>query len=233
MRIVVGDIHGCYKSFRYLLEEKIGISRSDDVYLLGDYIDRGPSSKQVIDFIMRLKTEGYKIYPLMGNHEEMLINAYTHPHSNNYMLWMMNGGETTFQSYQIDSYLEMDEAAMNDLPEDHISFMRRLPYYYELEDYILVHAGINFMADEPFQDIQSMVWCRDCENDLFRSGGRIVVHGHTPIPVEEIEVKSRERHLSQINLDAGCVYKGRMGMGTLAAMDLDTRKIYRTENLDI
>jgi len=232
MRIVVGDIHGCCKSFQFLLEEKIGISRSDQIYLLGDYIDRGPSSKQVIDYIMNLHTQGYQVYALRGNHEEMLINAYIHQGSTNYMLWMMNGGETTFESYQIESYLHTGEAALNELPEDHLSFMRRLPYYYKLEDYILVHAGINFMADEPLQDTQSMVWCRDCENDLFRSGGRIVVHGHTPIPLEEIELHSQKRHLSQMNLDAGCVYKGRKGMGNLAAMDLDTRMIYRTENLD-
>ena len=232
MRIAVGDIHGCYKSLRKLLEEKIGISKHDEVYLLGDYIDRGPFSKQVLDYLLQLQEDGYQIFPLRGNHEEMLINAYLDQVSNNFMLWMMNGAETTFRSFGIESYSKMGEASMNELPEAHLSFIRHMPYYYMLDNFILVHAGIDFSIEHPFEDVRSMVWCRDCENDLQASGNRTVIHGHTPIPLSSIQEDLMKGIGKEINLDAGCVYKGRPGMGHLAGLDLQTMELYFTENVD-
>jgi len=232
MRIAVGDTHGCYKSLRKLLEEEIGIGKTDEVYLLGDYIDRGPLSKQVLDYLMQLQQDGYQVFPLRGNHEEMLENAYQDQASNNFMLWMMNGAETTFQSFGIESYPMKGEASMNDLPETYLSFIRQMPYYYMLDDFILVHAGIDFSIDRPFEDVRSMVWCRDCENDLQASGNRVIIHGHTPIPLSSIQSDIKKGGSKEINLDAGCVYKGRLGMGNLVAMDMQTMELYITENVD-
>ncbi len=232
MEIAIGDIHGCYKSFRKLIEEVIGVTREDHVYLLGDYIDRGLSGKQVLEYILDLQDKGYKIFPLRGNHEEMLIDAYQDQSSENFMLWMMNGAETTFQSYGINSYSVMGEASLNELPEEHLSFIREMPYYYQLDNYILVHAGINFEHDKPFEDFTSMVWCRDCENDLSASGGRAVIHGHTPVPLDFIKSSLEGGNHKEVNLDAGCVYKGMVGMGNLAALDLHSKTLYSTENVD-
>lgn len=232
MEIVVGDVHGCYKTLRRLVEEIVGVSKDDKLYFVGDYIDRGPSSKQVLDYLIELKNNGYQIYPLKGNHEEMLINAYLDQSSNNFLLWMMNGAETTFRSYGIEPSALMGEASLNELPEQHISFMRKMPYYYKLEKYILVHAGINFASEKPFEDYVSMVWCRDCENYLSASGGRTIVHGHTPIPLEFIQSSVDEGIAADINLDAGCVYTDMVGMGNLVALDLESLRIYSTENID-
>jgi serine/threonine protein phosphatase 1 len=232
MRIVIGDIHGCYKTFRNLLEDKIKISRSDTVYLVGDYIDRGPGSKDVLDYILKLLDDGYDIQPIRGNHEEMLADAYNNQSQENFMLWMMNGAEDTLLSYGIESYTKMGRACLNELPEFHISFIRQLPYYIELDDFIIVHAGINYEASNPYQDTRSMVWCRDCTNDLEKSGGRVIIHGHTPIPLSEIENNEADKKSRQINTDAGCVYKGMPAMGNLVGLDLDSYKVYSLENID-
>ena len=75
-RIVIGDIHGCVKTLHKLLFHILNIQKEDDIYFLGDYIDRGPSIKDVIDLILMLKEQDFKIYTLMGNHEKMLLDAY-------------------------------------------------------------------------------------------------------------------------------------------------------------
>lgn len=232
MQIVIGDVHGCYKSLRRLVEEIIEVNKDDKIYFVGDYIDRGPSSKQVLDYLIELRDNGYEVYPLKGNHEEMLINAYLDQSSNNFMLWMMNGADATFQSYGIKSHTLLGESSLNELPEEHMSFLRKMPYYYELKDHIIVHAGINFAVENPFEDYTSMVWCRDCENDLSASGGRTIIHGHTPVPLEFIQSSLQSGNPKDINLDAGCVYKELVGLGNLVALDLESMQLYSTENID-
>lgn len=233
MRYAVGDIHGCYKTLVKLIEENLNVHKDDQVYFVGDYIDRGPGSYQVVDYLMEKQSLGYQFHMVRGNHEEMLIDAWVKQTPDHFMLWMLNGAEKTLLSYDIESHKYMDEASLNELPEQHLDFFRKLPYYIELDDFIIVHAGINFKSDKPFEDTTSMVWCRDCKNDLKKSGNRVVVAGHTPTPVEKIRKRLKKNHPRQINIDAGCVYTGYEGMGNLAALDLDGRKLYWEENIDV
>jgi serine/threonine protein phosphatase 1 len=72
---IIGDIHGCNKTFRKLVLEKISIRKTDKIYCLGDYIDRGPDSKGVIDFIIQLRKDGFNIHTLRGNHEQLLLES--------------------------------------------------------------------------------------------------------------------------------------------------------------
>ena len=232
MRIAIGDIHGCYKTFRRLIEDEIQPGKGDTVYLVGDYIDRGPDSKKVLEYIIQLINNGYDIQGVRGNHEEILIDAYTDQTSEKFLLWMMNGAEDTLLSYGIESFDKMGSASLNELPEEHISFIKKLPYYIELDDFIIVHAGINYQAEEPYKDYKSMVWCRDCQNDLQQSGGRTIIHGHTPIPLSEIENSALKPDKTQVNMDAGCVYSEFPGMGNLAALNLDTFKLVSLPNMD-
>ena len=73
----IGDIHGCFKTFKKLLLEEIGIQQSDKIYCIGDYIDRGNDSKGVMDFIINLRIAGYHVYTLRGNHEQMMLEPKT------------------------------------------------------------------------------------------------------------------------------------------------------------
>jgi serine/threonine protein phosphatase 1 len=232
MRYVIGDIHGCYKSLKTLLEEIVRLNKDDELYFVGDLIDRGPSAKEVIDYLLSLQEQGYHIYAVKGNHEEMLLDAYVYHTPDKYRLWMFNGAAETLSSYGIDSYRFDNEMVTKEIPDEHIDFMRKLPYYFDLEDYIIVHAGVNFRSSEPFEDKHSMVWCRDCHNDLALSGNRVIVHGHTPLPLEIINQMTSSKEATQINVDAGCVYRGYAGLGNLLALDIDHLHIYHTINID-
>ena len=232
MRYAIGDIHGCYKTLLKLLNDNLGIGQDDELYFVGDFIDRGPGSRQVVDYLLELKSAGYHVYAVRGNHEEMLLDAWQNQTYDQFILWMMNGAESTLKSYGIETYQQMEEAVVNELPGSHLDFYRKLPYYIELEDYIIVHAGINFQADEPFKDTRSMVWCRDCRNHFELSGHRAIVCGHTPTPLESIRKRVKKKNSDEFNVDAGCVYKGHDGMGNLVALDLDSLTIHWEVNID-
>ena len=101
----IGDIHGCSKTFKKLLLEKIQIRKSDKIYCIGDYVDRGRDSKGVIDFIIELRKKGYHIHTLRGNHEQMMLDA---PISKIKMQhWLKNGGYATLKSFHIESLKEI------------------------------------------------------------------------------------------------------------------------------
>ncbi|MEF8983596.1 MAG: metallophosphoesterase family protein [Bacteroidales bacterium] len=232
MRYAIGDVHGCYKSLRKLVEDILQVRKEDELYFVGDFIDRGPSGKEVIDYIIDMMDKGYRIQAVRGNHEEMMIDAYLYRTAEKYMLWMFNGADATLASYGAESPRFDDRAALSALPESHMEFIRKMPYCIELDDSIIVHAGINFRAEEPFKDVRSMIWCRDCSNNLSLSDNRFIVHGHTPLPLKQIQQMVERENEAQFDIDAGCVYKGYSGMGNLVALDMDNLKVYHTENMD-
>jgi serine/threonine protein phosphatase 1 len=108
-----------------------------------------------------------------------------------------------------------------------------MPWYYELKDYVLVHAGLNFDETDVFSDTESMVWIRDYRYDGEKVGNKIIVHGHTPLPLERIIKHLSTKMLTSINLDAGCVYNDIPGYGNLVALDLDSRELFVQENVDM
>ena len=79
-RWVIPDIHGCSKTLQALFEQQIRPSKEDEIYFLGDYIDRGPDSKGVIDYVRQLEEDGYKVFPLRGNHEDYCLHAVQAEH---------------------------------------------------------------------------------------------------------------------------------------------------------
>jgi len=91
----IGDIHGCFDLLKELVENKIQLQKDDKLILLGDYIDRGDKSKEVVDFIIELSENGYDIIPLMGNHEAMLLDAFEN--EKDISKWIQNGGNETFR----------------------------------------------------------------------------------------------------------------------------------------
>lgn len=210
----IGDIHGCYDQFRLLVEERIGITKADRIVLLGDYIDRGYQSREVTDYILELKAKGFDIIPLIGNHESMMLDALSNERylSN----WYMNGGYVTLLSFGIEGVDELDSKYVN--------FFKSLPFYYSEDKYIFVHAGFNDDIDNPFSDTYQMIWSRKetYSNPVF--SGRIIIHGHTPVPLSICEdmAKSGERF---INIDTGCVYGEWEGYGHLTAIEVYTRNI--------
>jgi len=211
----IGDIHGCFNTFRTLLEQKIQIREGDKIILLGDYIDRGTQSREVIDYIIDLKEKGFDIVPLLGNHEAMLLDAYKNEEFTS--IWIQNGGSETLKSFDITS--------LKDIEPKHIEFFKGLDYYFAFEEYLFVHAGFNDSDSNPFADKYSMIWvCKQTyENPLLMN--KIIIHGHRPIPVEICkEIVHSDKNV--INLDTGCVYSNMTGYGTLTAIELNTRSLY-------
>ena len=191
------------------------LGKDDTLFLLGDYIDRGPDSKGVLDFLLSLQADGYDIRPLMGNHEELCLNAAagdTVARS----IWYGNGGYGTLQQFGVKRPEE--------IPQRYLAFMAALPRILVEPDYVLVHAGLDFSAAGPLRDTAPdfMLWQRSERVNPRNIAGRTLVCGHTMTPLFAIE---ESRGGEVICLDNGCYDKGHMGYGTLVALDLDTRQL--------
>ncbi|MFC2080386.1 metallophosphoesterase family protein [Bacteroidota bacterium] len=211
----IGDIHGCFDSLKELLEHKIQLKKTDKLILLGDYIDRGTKSREVVDFIMALQENGYSIEPILGNHESMLLDA----HENNELLsrWIQNGGTETLNSFGIKS--------LESLESKYLNFFKSLQPFFKYQEYLFVHAGFNDELDNPFDDSYHMIWKsrEKYANPLLKN--KVIVHGHYPIPIDicEARIKNKNR---VINLDTGCVYSNKIGLGRLTALELNSGRMY-------
>ena len=218
-RFVIGDIHGCYNTLDELLFNNLKITIQDKIYFVGDYIDRGPRSKEVIDLLIQLRQEGYSINPVMGNHEFMLISHYR---GEDIAHWQKNGCAITLKSFGIGNIYELDNK--------YLEFFLGLPFYIELDDFIICHAGMNFDEPNPLNENFSMLWTRDDFVDMEKTGGRRLVCGHTPHTLEQIQYSLK---LNKIQLDGGCVYYGRHpGVGYLCAIELNSMQIYYEQNCE-
>lgn len=210
----ISDIHGCYSTFYELVVNQIQLEKSDKLILLGDYIDRGDQSREVIDFIIDLKENGFDVTPLAGNHESMLLGSYVDPGI--LPLWFMNSGETTLQSFKIED--------IRDLFGKYLEFFSGLEYYKSIGDLLFVHAGFNDNIENPFSDLEHMIWeCMTAYiNPVFR--GKTIIHGHRPKRVEYVEKLIREKS-KVIPIDTGCVYDKELGYGFLSALEVNEMKL--------
>ena len=211
----IGDIHGCFEKFQTLVEQKILLKKEDHLVLLGDYIDRGPQSKEVIDYILNLQKKAFSVTPLMGNHEDMLLNAYRD--ASNISLWFMNGGVETMRSFGIQR--------LEDLDETYVRFFKSLPHFYQIEQYLFVHAGFNDEAEDPFEDKFHMLWKSHIAYNHPLLIDKTIVHGHTAI--KEAYCRERLKTTPQvIDIDTGCVYDMYPGYGKLTAIELNSKTLF-------
>lgn len=189
----IGDVHGCLDELDALHEEILADSRTSGcarkvaVYL-GDYIDRGPCSRQVIDRLIEQPLDGFEVYHLAGNHEALMLDFLTDPEIG--PGWMFNGGNTTLESYglngnfdfesmTIDSLTDLQARLRKALPDDHHAFFAHLSMCHEEGDYFFVHAGIRPGVPLQNQSDEDMLWIRDEFLDSRQSHGKVIVHGHT------------------------------------------------------
>ncbi|WP_291726575.1 metallophosphoesterase family protein [Bernardetia sp.] len=224
-RFAIGDIHGCSKTFKTLVEDKVQLTKDDHLFLLGDYIDKGLDSIGVLDYILYLKESGFQVFPLMGNHEYNLLEAKE------------RYNERTFKRFlRINKNQNIVDEQMNIKPR-YQRFLESLPYYYELEDYHLVHAGFDFRKENPFQDFQAMLYIRRFEVKKELLQGKKIIHGHTPTPLSNIR-QSISSNASVIPLDNGCIYTKPHKMfdyktlGNLCCLDLDSLNLAVQRNIE-
>lgn len=219
-RFAIADIHGCARTLAALLA-RLNLQRDDTLYLLGDYIDRGPDSKGVLDQLMTLRANGYDLRPLRGNHEQMLLDALVDPTV--IPFWQMNGGGTTLYNFGVKRPQE--------LPNQYLDFIADLPLMHLLDDYVLVHAGLDFRTAAPITDSspRALLWARDYRADPAKLAGRTLVNGHNTTPLFAIEAALTSCH---IPLDNCCYSRGEISYGALLALDLDQRQLLVMPNTE-
>lgn len=231
---IIPDIHGCAKTLRVLLENMLMVTKHDQLYFLGDYIDRGPDSKGVIDYLMHLQKEEYEVHFIKGNHEDMCVKAYEADQKRLFFGgkhqeqkdWEAVGAKETLKSFGVKHPRE--------IPKEYIDWMNACVPYIELEDYILVHAGMNFDIKDPFEDTKSMMWTRHFKVDYRRTHGKKIIHGHIPIDYTFMSTVIEENdNYDFIALDNGVYETNEPGMGNLMAFNPDTMEIIAQSNMDM
>lgn len=231
---IIPDIHGCAKTLKVLLENMLMVTKHDQLYFLGDYIDRGPDSKGVIDYLMRLQKEEYEVHFIKGNHEDMCVKAYEADQKRLFFGgkhqeqkdWEAVGAKETLKSFGVKHPRE--------IPKEYIDWMNACVPYIELEDYILVHAGMNFDIKDPFEDTKSMMWTRHFKVDYRRTHGKKIIHGHIPIDYTFMSTVIEENeNYDFIALDNGVYETNQPGMGNLMAFNPDTMEIIAQSNMDM
>ena len=229
-RYVIGDIHGCVKSFRALVNEVIHLQRTDTLYLLGDYIDRGPDSKGVLDFIMELITIGYDIKPIIGNHEYMLLQSLED--EDEFANWAKNGSAQTLMSFGVNKEMVNDIVSIYEIPDLYVEFLCKLKYYEKTTDFYLVHAGLGKGINDPVDDLEALLWSRKEQYNRMLLRNRILIHGHTPVPLIAIQDRLYDSEANILNLDGGCVYPHLDGFGYLIGMNMDTFELFYQKNIE-
>ena len=203
--IAFGDIHGCSKPLRTLIET-IQPTTEDTLIFLGDYIDRGADSRGVIDLLIELKSK-CNLVPLLGNHEIMFLGVICGGMAD--QIWMMCGGSATLVSYG---------GALHHVPDAHIDFLKQCHPYWEDDQHICVHAC--YLPDEPMDRLgeQHLFWEHlPAIHPMPHHSGKRVIVGHTPQANHEVLDIG---HL--VCLDTYC-----FGGGWLTAFDLSTNEVWQ------
>lgn len=210
--LAISDIHGCYNEFKELLNLVSYDSKNDQLILLGDYMDRGRNSKEVIYFVKEL-VEKDGVIALKGNHDKMFCDWLDDPIGQRER-YFRNGAFETIQSFigEIDIDHIDDEACKKwakEIIESHdelVSFVKNLPYFFETDDYIFVHAGVNpEHEDWKMTSEHELVWIRDPFLNVDHSYSQTFIHGHTPSIYlhEKADIFYGNK---KIGIDGGCVY---------------------------
>jgi diadenosine tetraphosphatase ApaH/serine/threonine PP2A family protein phosphatase len=206
----VGDIHGCYDKLAAMM--KILPWRKDEGDLLlfiGDYIDRGPKSREVVEFLVQLRQEGGEFVFLKGNHEKMLLDYYIQ--QKDQMLYVANGGAETIASY-VEGGIGRKAFV---LPEEHLEFFLSLTLFHETEDYIFVHAGLKDGIPLTEQSEEDLLWIREEFIYSAYDWNKRVIFGHTALEIPFVTP-------GKIGIDTGAVYGNK-----LTAVELPRMKFYQ------
>ncbi len=211
---VIGDIHGRSDLLRQLHERILADAgaapgkRRSLVYL-GDYVDRGPGSFEVLEILIHEPLEGFARVHLKGNHEDMMLRFLTERADAN---WLFNGGDATLASYGIpvgwmlfgtDTLETLRQRLGEALPPDHLAFLRGLGLYHVEGDYLFVHAGMRPGVAPEDQRPRDLMWIRETFLDSSDDFGKRVVHGHSIVPRPDIR-------RNRIGIDTGAFYTGRL-----------------------
>ena len=199
---VVGDIHGCAGELEALVGA-LPLARGDTLAFVGDYLDRGPAVRAVIDLLLdlRARKELTTVF-LRGNHEDMCL-AYLGRGGQWGESWMMNGAPATLASYGVPLGFDGPPAA-ECLPPAHLEFLEGLLPWFIADRFLLVHAGIRPGRPLEQQVLEDVLWIREEFIHQPHDLPHTVVFGHTPRREIFVDLPYK------IGIDTGCVYGGRL-----------------------
>jgi serine/threonine protein phosphatase 1 len=177
----VGDIHGCFDELQILvsyLKTSEGVGANDLVIFIGDYIDRGDKSKEVIEYLVQLKREWPKTVFIKGNHEDMLLDFLGFGGDSG-DVYLDNGGAEFLKSYGLNLFSPPSEV-LKALPPEHLEFLKNLEVGVVLAEFVFVHAGVRPGVDLAAQNPRDLMWIRGDFVHAEHNVGKTVVFGHTP-----------------------------------------------------
>lgn len=213
-RIAIGDVHGHYNALMTLLEA-IAPNSDDEVYFLGDLVDRGPQSFKVVDFV-----QNSSYFCLLGNHEQLLLDSFTEgPNQQAVMqVWLYSGGQTTIASYR--------EVGISTL-SDHMEWMRTLPNYLDLGDIWLVHAGVHPQMPIAEQTANQFCWIRDEFHSITKPyfPDKLIVTGHTiTFTLPNVPPGKIAQGQGWLDIDTGAYHRK---SGWLTGLDITNSLVYQ------
>ncbi len=194
----IGDIHGCVDELMAMLNT-IAPVRGDTVVFVGDYIDRGPAAREVIELLLEFRRGPAECVFLKGNHEDMMLSFLGLPgHYGESFLF--NGGTPTLESYSVPE----GASALELIPAEHVDFLKTLATSYLHPPYLFVHAGISPLRQLEEQSVEDMLWIR--QEFIFHPHqlGATVVFGHTPMRAVMVDLPYK------LGIDTGLVYGGKL-----------------------
>ncbi len=218
----IGDVHGRADLLKRLFAlidadlDRRPPAQAQHV-MLGDYVDRGPASREVIDLILARAAQ-HEIIALKGNHDAFLLQALDDPPAMGD--WLLMHGVETLASYGLTSanvagsrFSDLARAFAAALPEDHLQFFRGLKSSFSCGDFFFAHAGVRPGIDLERQSEADLIWIR--QEFLRHQGdfGKIVVHGHTP-------VREVERRANRIGIDTAAYATGKLTALVIEGSDL-------------
>ena len=204
---VIGDIHGCHDMLDRLLNKIPWRPEKDLLVFIGDYVDRGEHSKEVVDYIIAIKRCYSNVECLLGNHDAMFMDYLQ---NKNVDLYLFNAGISTLKCYGIDS----PGSWHSKVPPEHMDFFKSLRTYIELEDYYIVHAGFRPGIEITKQELEDMLWIREPFISSNYDFGKKVIFGHTPLS-EPLVMKNK------IGIDTSAVFGNR-----LTCLELPRERFY-------
>lgn len=207
----IGDVHGRFDLLTAMhrqIADELERARPRDwrIVHLGDYIDRGPDSRRVLEFLIEARRRDDRNVMLTGNHELGLLDFLDNPDPD--ALFVRYGGIETARSYGVDllhngSVVQGHRELLVALPKEHLDFIRALAFSFEASDFFFCHAGVRPGIPLSQQSKQDLTWIRDEFLNDRSLHGKVVVHGHTPGPEPEIRA-------NRINLDTYACHSGRL-----------------------
>jgi serine/threonine protein phosphatase 1 len=221
----IGDIHGQLAE----LQRVLGLVEQDGgpdakIVFLGDYTDRGPDSKAVLDLLIDGQSQGRNWHFILGNHDRMFTHFMedtprhdAHLPINLYWLHQRLGGDTTLASYGVefvetDRKSEVHEQARSAVPQAHVDFLSGLDLSYQNEDLFLCHAGIRPGVPLADQTEHDLIWIRQEFHYDPRQHPKLIVHGHTP-------VAKATHYGNRVNLDSGAGFGKPLSVAVFEGVD--------------